>query len=53
MKTIRWGIIDGGDVCEDKSGPEFLNAMGFELVAGTNNVLLACMSLQENSVISL
>jgi 1,5-anhydro-D-fructose reductase (1,5-anhydro-D-mannitol-forming) len=33
MKTIRWGIIGVGDVCEVKSGPAFQKAPGSELVA--------------------
>lgn len=33
MKTIRWGIIGVGDVCEVKSGPAFQKAPGSELIA--------------------
>lgn len=33
MKTIRWGIIGCGNVCEVKSGPGFQKARGSELVA--------------------
>ena len=33
MKTIRWGIIGCGDVCEVKSGPAFQKATGSALVA--------------------
>lgn len=33
MKTIRWGIIGVGDVCEVKSGPAFQKATGSDLVA--------------------
>ena len=33
MKTIRWGIVGCGDVCEVKSGPAFQLARGSELVA--------------------
>jgi predicted dehydrogenase len=33
MKTIRWGIIGCGDVCEVKSGPAFQKAEGSSLVA--------------------
>lgn len=33
MKTIKWGIIGCGDVCEVKSGPAFYKADGSELVA--------------------
>ncbi|MCL2641515.1 MAG: Gfo/Idh/MocA family oxidoreductase [Phycisphaerales bacterium] len=33
MRTIRWGIIGCGDVCEVKSGPGFQKARGSELVA--------------------
>ena len=33
MKTIRWGIIGVGDVCEVKSGPGFQKARNSELVA--------------------
>ncbi|MEX0332022.1 MAG: Gfo/Idh/MocA family protein [Puniceicoccaceae bacterium] len=33
MKTIRWGIIGCGDVCEVKSGPGLQKASGSELVA--------------------
>lgn len=33
MKTIRWGIIGVGDVCEVKSGPAFYKAPASELVA--------------------
>jgi 1,5-anhydro-D-fructose reductase (1,5-anhydro-D-mannitol-forming) len=33
MKTIRWGAIGCGDVCEVKSGPGFQKAAGSELVA--------------------
>lgn len=32
-KTIRWGIIGCGDVCEVKSGPAFQKAAGSSLVA--------------------
>jgi predicted dehydrogenase len=32
-KTIRWGIIGVGDVCEVKSGPGFQKAKNSELVA--------------------
>ena len=31
-KTIRWGIIGCGDVCEIKSGPGFQKASNSELV---------------------
>lgn len=33
MKTIRWGIIGVGDVCEVKSGPGFYKAPASELIA--------------------
>jgi len=33
MRTIRWGIIGCGDVCEVKSGPGFQKTRGSELVA--------------------
>ena len=33
MKTIRWGIIGCGDVCELKSGPAFQRVEGSSLVA--------------------
>lgn len=33
MKTIRWGIIGCGNVCEVKSGPGFQKARNSELVA--------------------
>jgi 1,5-anhydro-D-fructose reductase (1,5-anhydro-D-mannitol-forming) len=33
MKTIRWGIIGCGDVCEVKSGPGFYKADNSSLVA--------------------
>src|SRR5436309_7352124 len=33
MKTVRWGIIGCGDVCEVKSGPGFQKASGSALVA--------------------
>lgn len=33
MKTIKWGIIGVGDVCEVKSGPGFQKATNSELVA--------------------
>ena len=33
MRTIKWGIIGCGDVCEIKSGPAFQLANGSELVA--------------------
>ncbi len=33
MRTIRWGIIGVGDVCEVKSGPGFQRAAGSALVA--------------------
>lgn len=33
MKTIRWGIIGCGDVCEVKSGPAFQKARDSALVA--------------------
>lgn len=33
MKTIRWGIIGCGDVCEIKSGPGFYKARNSSLVA--------------------
>ena len=33
MKTIRWGIIGVGNVCEVKSGPGFQKATNSELVA--------------------
>ena len=33
MKSIRWGAIGCGDVCEVKSGPGFQKATGSELVA--------------------
>ncbi len=33
MKTIRWGIIGCGDVCEVKSGPAFQKADGSTVVA--------------------
>ncbi len=33
MKTIHWGIIGCGDVCEIKSGPAFQNANNSALVA--------------------
>lgn len=33
MKTIRWGIIGCGDVCEVKSGPGLQKARGSALVA--------------------
>jgi predicted dehydrogenase len=33
MKTIRWGIIGCGDVCEVKSGPGFQKAKNSQLVA--------------------
>ena len=33
MKTIRWGIIGVGDVCEVKSGPGFQKAQNSALVA--------------------
>ncbi|HKJ89705.1 MAG TPA: Gfo/Idh/MocA family oxidoreductase, partial [Oceanipulchritudo sp.] len=33
MKTIRWGIIGCGDVCEVKSGPAFQKVTGSSLVA--------------------
>ena len=32
-KTIRWGILGAGDVCEVKSGPAFQRAEHSELVA--------------------
>ena len=32
-KTIRWGIIGVGDVCERKSGPAFQKVNGSELIA--------------------
>ncbi|WP_339618077.1 Gfo/Idh/MocA family oxidoreductase [uncultured Gilvimarinus sp.] len=32
-KTIRWGIIGVGDVCEVKSGPAFYRASGSQLLA--------------------
>ncbi|MEJ2057908.1 MAG: Gfo/Idh/MocA family oxidoreductase [Desulfofustis sp.] len=32
-KTIRWGILGAGDVCEVKSGPAFQKAKNSELVA--------------------
>ena len=31
MKTIRWGIIGCGDVCEKKSGPALYKTPGSEL----------------------
>ncbi|MCD8482379.1 MAG: Gfo/Idh/MocA family oxidoreductase [Verrucomicrobia bacterium] len=33
MRTIRWGILGCGDVCEVKSGPGFQNARNSTLVA--------------------
>lgn len=33
MKTIRWGILGCGNVCEKKSGPAFQRANGSSLVA--------------------
>ena len=33
QKTIRWGIIGAGDVCEIKSGPGFQKAPNSELVS--------------------
>lgn len=33
MRTVRWGILGCGDVCEVKSGPGFQQASGSELVA--------------------
>ncbi|ACE83218.1 Gfo/Idh/MocA family protein [Cellvibrio japonicus] len=33
MKTIRWGIIGVGDVCEVKSGPAFYKAPASQLLA--------------------
>ena len=35
MKTIRWGIIGCGDVCERKSGPPLYQLPNSELVAVT------------------
>ena len=33
MRTISWGIVGVGDVCEKKSGPAFYKAEGSKLVA--------------------
>ena len=32
-KTLRWGILGAGDVCEVKSGPAFQRAGNSELAA--------------------
>lgn len=38
-KTIRWGILGCGDVCEVKSAPAYQNVKGFELSAVMSRTL--------------